>query len=215
MKKTQKIGLEPVKLNDTHRDFDQLQNNSKIKEGASKNLKDYDCWDNDRTPEEWSNLYIGTPPPHGKAPIYSKGEYVWTDIELINYDHKSGKFYVKVLENGLLKFVSRLSIQFKDQDPQKFEERLNLTKERQKSADEAIKLLRFIETVDDKVVAPMPEKLVDNLKGQYKQHVLFNSLMEEIKTIHTNFEKKFLLLDRKNTMSIPEPLPEVEEFKHL
>lgn len=157
MKKTHKIGLEPVKLNDTHRDFDELlQNNSKIKEGASKNLKDYDCWDNDLTPNEWSSKYVGTPPPHGKAPIYSKGEYVWTDIELINYDHKSGKFYIKVLENGLLKFVSRLSIQFNDEDPQKFEERLNLTKERQRNADEAIKLLRFIETVDDNVVAPMP-----------------------------------------------------------
>lgn len=52
MKKTSKIGLEPVKLNDTHRDFDELlQNNSKVKEGASKNLKDYDCWDNDLTPD--------------------------------------------------------------------------------------------------------------------------------------------------------------------
>ena len=51
-----------------------------MKEGASKNLKDYDCWDNDKEPEEWVKMYLGTPPPHGKAPIYSKGEYVWTDI---------------------------------------------------------------------------------------------------------------------------------------
>lgn len=149
-----------------------------MKEGASKNLKDYDCWDNDKEPEEWVRLYQNTPPPHGKAPIFSKGEYIWTDIELINYDQKSGKFYVKVLENGLLKFVSRLSIQFKDEDAQKFEERLNLTKERQRAADEAIKLLRYIETVDDKIVAPMPEKLVDTLKGNFKQHMLFNPLMD-------------------------------------
>ena len=79
-------------------------------------MKDYDCWENDMTPEEWAQKYVGTPPPHGKAPIYSKGEYVWTDIELINYDPKTGKFYVKVLENGLLKFVSRLSLQFRDED---------------------------------------------------------------------------------------------------
>ncbi len=56
--------------------------------------------------------------------------------------------------------MSRLSIQFKDEDSSKFEERLNLTKERQKNADEAIKLLKYIETVDDRAVAPMPEKLV-------------------------------------------------------
>ena len=105
-----------------------MQTGIKIKEGASKNLKDYDCWDNDHAPEQWVKKYLGTPPPHGKAPIYFKGQYVWTDIEVINFDQKSGKFYIKVLENGLLKFVSRLSIQFKDEDHQKFEERLNLTK---------------------------------------------------------------------------------------
>ena len=145
MKKTLKVGLEPVKLNDTNGDLGELLNNgSKAQDGASKNLKDYDCWENDCTPSEWAEKYVGTPPPHGKAPIYQKGEYIWTDVELINYDQKTGKYYIKVLENGLLKFVSRLSLQFKDEDPQKFEERLNLTKDRQKKADESIKLVKYI-----------------------------------------------------------------------
>jgi len=145
MKKTLKVGLEPVKLNDTHGDLgDLLNNGSKAQDGASKNLKDYDCWENDNSPDEWASKYVGTPPPHGKAPIYHKGEYIWTDVELINYDQKTGKYYIKVLENGLLKFVSRLSLQFKDEDPQKFEERLNLTKDRQKKADESIKLVKYI-----------------------------------------------------------------------
>lgn len=121
MRRVHKVELEPVKLGETPRDLDELlQTGIKSKEGASKNLKDYDCWDNDLPAEEWANRYVGTPPPHGKAPIYSKGEYIWTDIELLNYDEKSGKFYVKVLENGLLKFVSRLSIQFRDEDASKF-----------------------------------------------------------------------------------------------
>jgi hypothetical protein len=84
-------------------------------------LKDYDCWENDLKPQEWMQKYMNTPgESHGKAPIYQGGEYVWADIELINYDEKSGKFYIRVLSNGLLKFVSRLSIQFKDEDPEKF-----------------------------------------------------------------------------------------------
>lgn len=83
-------------------------------------MKDYDCWENDLKPQEWMEKYLNTPGPHAKAPIYQGGEYVWADIELINYDEKSGKFYVRVLSNGLLKFVSRLSIQFKDEDPEKF-----------------------------------------------------------------------------------------------
>lgn len=40
---------------------------------ASKNLKDYDCWENDMSGQEWLKKYQGTPPPHGKAPIYQGG----------------------------------------------------------------------------------------------------------------------------------------------
>lgn len=74
MKKAHKVELEPVKAGDTHGDFGEIVNNgSKVNDGASKNLKDYDCWENDHTPQEWADMYIGKPPPHGKAPIYSKG----------------------------------------------------------------------------------------------------------------------------------------------
>lgn len=83
-----------------------------------------------------------------------------------------------MLENGLLKFVNRLSIQFKGEDSEKFEERLNLTKERQKKADDAVKLLRFIDTVDDKLVANMPEKMVDSLKSNFKSNSAFPLLMD-------------------------------------
>ena len=45
----------------------------KTKDGASKNLKDYDCWEGDLTPEQWVEKYSNLPPPHGKAPIYQGG----------------------------------------------------------------------------------------------------------------------------------------------
>jgi hypothetical protein len=81
MKRSHKLDLEPVRLGETPRDLDELLNtNGKAKEGASKNLKNYDCWEEDLSPQEWIQKYMNTPPPHGKAPIYSKGEYVWTDI---------------------------------------------------------------------------------------------------------------------------------------
>jgi hypothetical protein len=63
--------------------------------------------------------------------------------------------------------------------------------------------LRFIDTVDDKLVANMPEKMVDNLKNNFKTNIIFPLLMDEIKNIHLSFEKKFLLFDKKNTMGIP------------
>ena len=53
-----------------------------------------------------------------------------------------------------------------------------MTKERQKTADEAIKLVKYIENVNDKVVAPMPPKIVDTLKDNFKTSVLFPRLMD-------------------------------------
>ena len=86
------------------------------------------------------------------------------DVELISFDEKNEKFYIRVLQNGLLKFVNRLSIQFKDEDESKFEERLNLTKERQKIADQSIKLLRYIESIDDNIVSPFDKNVEESLK---------------------------------------------------
>ena len=68
-------------------------------------------------------------------------------------------------------------------------------------------MLRFIDTVDDKLVANMPEKMVDSLKSNFKSNVVFPLLMDEIKNIHLSFYKKFLHFDKKNTMGIPEPMP--------
>ena len=48
LKRNLKPELEPVRLGDTFKEMDDLlQTGTKIKEGASKNLKDYDCWYND------------------------------------------------------------------------------------------------------------------------------------------------------------------------
>lgn len=61
----------------------------------------------------------------------------------------------------------------------------------------------------------MPPKMQAGLKDNFKSHMLFANLMEEINQIHLNHEKKFLLFDKNNTMKMPEPMPEVEDFEHL
>lgn len=50
-----------------------------------------------------------------------------------------------------------------------------------------MKLLKYIEVVDDKAVAQMPDKLVNTLKSNFKDNIHFGSLMEEIKQIHLNY----------------------------
>lgn len=99
-------------------------------------------------------------------------------MELINYDEKSGKFYIRILQNGLLKFVNRLSLQFKDEDAEKFQERLNLTKERQKNADQSIKLLKYIESIKDDSVAPLNKDFVEHLKESFSHSQTYFHLME-------------------------------------
>ncbi len=44
---------------------------------------------------------------------------------------------------------------------------------------------------------------------------MFNVLLDEIKSLHNSYEKKFLLYDKKNQMLLPEPLPPVSEFESL
>ena len=133
---------------------------------ASKNLKDYDCWDQDLKPEEWLEKYQGKPGPHGKSPIYQQGEYKWADVELLDYDKPSGKFYVKVLQNGLLKFVSRLAITFADEDSGAFEQRVAFAKQRQRKADNELKLQKYIDQMSSSLVSEIPKNIVDNLSNR-------------------------------------------------
>lgn len=84
-----------------------------------------------------------------------------------------------------------------------------MTKERQKQADQAIKLQKYIESVDEKIIAPMPETLISTLVQNHSSHQMFPFLLDEIKSLHNSYEKKFLLYDKKNQMLLPEPLPSV------
>lgn len=55
----------------------------------------------------------------------------------------------------------------------------------------------------------MPESLTSNLVQSHSTHPMFPLLLDEIKSLHNSYEKKFLLYDKKNQMLLPEPLPSV------
>lgn len=44
---------------------------------------------------------------------------------------------------------------------------MNLTKARQKNADQSIKLLKYIESIDDKSVSNIDKQMSENLKTKY------------------------------------------------
>lgn len=69
--------------------------------------------------------------------------------------------------------------------------------------------MKYVDSVEDSKVSPINEDIKDNLKNKYSTSQSFHFLMEEIKKIHINHEKKFLLHDPKNTMTLPDPVPKI------
>ncbi|KAM3134228.1 hypothetical protein pb186bvf_013648 [Paramecium bursaria] len=135
---------------------------------TNKQLKNYDCWDEDRQPEEWlaivkaqddqNKLY------HAKVPIYDKsGKYLWTGVQILGYDPETRKYKVRVVQTGVEKEVGRLSLLFEGEDPVKFEQRVELCKQRQKNADDE---MRFLEYVNNQSNA-----LASNLSNEMQQKI--------------------------------------------
>jgi dynein heavy chain len=80
-------------------------------------LKNYDCWDDDKTPKEWLKECLGKMPPHAKCPIYDRTkQYTWANVEILDYDPLTAKFKVRVMSSQVEKWVGRLSVLFLTED---------------------------------------------------------------------------------------------------
>lgn len=86
-----------------------------------KVLTRYDCWDEEKTIEEWMEEFKSKPgQAHGLSPVYQEYDYCWKPVEIIDYDPVDKKFIVKVCATGTEKKVTRLSLLFFNEDPEKF-----------------------------------------------------------------------------------------------
>jgi hypothetical protein len=91
-----------------------------------KVLTRYDCWDEEKSIEEWMEEFKSNPgQAHGLSPIYQDYDYCWKPIEIVDYDYKEKKFLVRVCATGQEKYVTRLSLLFFQEDPEKFKQRVN------------------------------------------------------------------------------------------
>jgi dynein heavy chain len=125
---------------------------------TNKKLKDYDCWDEDRSPELWIELCSKTNPPHAKCPMFdASGKYIWTDVEVVSF--KDGKFEVRVLRNSKSKWVGRLSVLFFAEDPVRFEQRVELCKQRQRNADDELRFLKYVESLPDNMTSVLSNEM--------------------------------------------------------
>ena len=58
------------------------------------------------------------------------------------------------METGVEKWVGRLSVMFMWEDPVRFQERLELSKQRQRNADDESRFLHYVENLSDKLSSP-------------------------------------------------------------
>ena len=111
-----------------------------------KSLPRYDTWDRDFTPKQWVEYCLKRPTePHAVSPCFENGDYTWKPVQVLSYDEKERKFKVRQVHNNKEKTVTRLSLLFYAEDPERFKERVELCKLRQKHVEQE---LRFTDLVD-------------------------------------------------------------------
>ena len=139
-----------------------------------KVLTRYDTWDEDKSIEQWLDYCqarIGQ--AHALSPVYQGYEYLWKPVEVLDYDYKERKYRVKVVATGQEKLVTRLSLLFFDEDPDKFKERVNQCKHRQEIVEAE---LRFTNLVDS-----VPTDSVSTLSKERRFYFLSKSVRESDK----------------------------------
>ncbi len=121
-------------------------------------MKNYDCYDDDLAPQKWiekcrnENGAVA----HARCPLFVDGQYKWTDVHVEGYDEKRGRFRVKTVSNGQIKEVIRLSLLFRDEDEEKFKERVEIAKMRQATANDEMRFLKLVESLPDDLFAKLP-----------------------------------------------------------
>jgi hypothetical protein len=96
-----------------------------------KALLRYDTWSDDHTPQEWIARCQEHPDTyHGISPFFENGEYSWKPVKVLSYNEAQRKFKVQVGETSQTKMVTRLSLLFYEEDPDKFRQRVTECKER-------------------------------------------------------------------------------------
>ena len=67
---------------------------------------------------------------------------------------------VQVIDQPTLKYVGRLSLQFHEEDPEKFRLRLEVAKERQFTAEDEMRFYHFVNSLPDQSVSFLQEDVI-------------------------------------------------------
>jgi hypothetical protein len=124
-----------------------------------KVLTRYDCWDEEKTIEEWMDECQSRPgQAHALSPVYQGYEYCWKPVEVLSYDSKEKKFLVRVCASGQEKYVTRLSLLFFNEDPEKFKLRVNECKQRQEVVEAELRFTNLVDSVPTEAVSTLSKE---------------------------------------------------------
>lgn len=171
---------------------------------STKALMNYDCWDEDFSPENWVRRCKTLEPPHAKSPIYINKRYIWAGVEILDWYPETRKFLVRILLNGHEKVVSRLSLMFLNEDHAKFMERVQVCKQRQQRAEDEIRFFKYVESKSDELVSTLDTDTKRNIlsktrkrRGEEENQIttrLVEGLMSQVDQEYKLFMKKVVVL---------------------
>jgi hypothetical protein len=186
-----------------------------------KNLARYDCWEDKTYTELLDICKDNTKDFDGVSPVFEGNDYVWRQVKVLGYDEEKEKYKVIFLHSDQVKFVSRLSLLFFNENRQEFEYRKYLCEKRRTAVDEYILFTRYLDNIPEDIVSklnPSWERKIfyflkfvtKRLAGKFNYIFSNNnsSFVREIKTIRLDY-----LRQMKKCRIILEMQEETNELK--
>lgn len=161
---------------------------------------------------------------HALSPTYENYEYVWKPVYVLDYVNKRWK--VKDQSTGQIKYVTRLSILFLDEDPQAFLKRVKDCKMLQKNVNDELMFTSLVDSISPDNVSILSKQTRFNLLkksmrekteiGKEKIAETFKHLLRVIEEEYIRQMKKCILLremqnvnthERFQNLKVPIRLP--------
>lgn len=139
---------------------------------------------------------------HGLSPTYEDYEYIWRPVYVLGYENKRWK--VQMYTTGQVKFVTRLSLVFYEEDPQKFLQRVKNCKALQKQVNDELYFTNLVDSISPNLVSVLSKERRFNLLkksmrekndvGREKVAETFKQLLRVVEEEYIRQMKKFIVL---------------------
>lgn len=163
-----------------------------------KNLARYDCWE-DKTYQELLDICKdNTKDYDGVSPVFENNDYVWRQVKVLSYDEEKEKYKVIFLHSDQIKYVSRLSLLFFNENRAEFEYRKYLCEKRRTTVDEYILFTRYLDNI--------PEEIVSRLNPLWERKIFYF-----LKFVTKRLAAKFNYIFSNNNLSFVREIKTVRQ----